>query len=140
MILILNPVSCLLSKQRGYLKTFWENPHVDTYSKYLILRAIPVKLILWGCEAWSLCATLKNNLEVFIQHHSRRILKISFFQVKYDHIHRADIREMLYNILSVENMIAASQIFFIGKVVRDSSSDRPAKMMLTESFNHLRPE
>ena len=42
--------------------------------------------------------------------------------------------------MSVENIIAAGQIFFIGKVVQDLSSDWPAKMMLTASFNNLRPE
>jgi hypothetical protein len=29
-------------------------PAYDTYSKYLIFRAIPMNLLLWGCKAWSL--------------------------------------------------------------------------------------
>ena len=76
-------------KKRVAINNFWINQYVDTYSKYLILRAIPMNLLLWGYEAWSLCAALKNKLEVFRHHHSRQILKISMFQVKDDHIHQA---------------------------------------------------
>ena len=47
------------------------------------------------------------------------------FQVKDDHIRLLDNRKVFYNIPSVENKIAASQILFIGKVVQDPLSDRP---------------
>ncbi len=35
------------------LKEVWRNPHLDTYSKYLLFCAVPVNLLLWG-ENWSL--------------------------------------------------------------------------------------
>ena len=38
------------TKEMGDLKTFWENPHVDTYIKYLILKYFPMNLLLWGGE------------------------------------------------------------------------------------------
>ena len=50
------------TKAMGDLKTFWDNTYVDTYSKYLIFRDIPVNLLLWGCETWLFCTTLKNRL------------------------------------------------------------------------------
>ena len=37
-------------KSMGAIKCFWDNPHVDTYSKYMIFRAIMMKLLLWGCK------------------------------------------------------------------------------------------
>ena len=45
--------ACIMSatKEMGALKTFWENPHVVTNSKYLIFQAIPINLLLWGCES-----------------------------------------------------------------------------------------
>jgi hypothetical protein len=48
--------SCIAAatKAFGALTKFWYNQHVDTYSKYLIFRAIPMNLLLWGCKAWSL--------------------------------------------------------------------------------------
>jgi len=36
------------------LKELWCNPHLDMYSKYLFFRAIPMNLLLWGAETWSL--------------------------------------------------------------------------------------
>jgi len=38
----------------GALKEVWRNPHLDTYSMYLLFCAIPMNLLLWGCENWSL--------------------------------------------------------------------------------------
>jgi hypothetical protein len=48
------------------LTKFWYNQHVDTYSKYLIFQVIPMNLLLWGCEAWSLRQSLQDKLEVFL--------------------------------------------------------------------------
>jgi hypothetical protein len=42
------------NQSMGALKEVWRNPHLDTYSKYLLFRAIPMNLLLWGCENWSL--------------------------------------------------------------------------------------
>ncbi len=54
------------SQSMGALKEVWRNPHLDTYSKYLLFRAIPVNLLLWGCENWSLRQSLLRQLEVFL--------------------------------------------------------------------------
>ena len=54
------------SASMGALKNFWDNPHVDLYSKYLLFRAIPMNLLLWGCETWSLRQVLLNKVEVFL--------------------------------------------------------------------------
>ncbi len=34
----------------GVLKHVWRNPHLDVYNKYLLFRAIPMNLLLWGAE------------------------------------------------------------------------------------------
>ena len=70
----------------GALARFWDNHHVDMYSKYMILRAIPCNLLLWGCESWALLTTLLNKLEVFIHWGIRRILRIKMGQVGELHI------------------------------------------------------
>ncbi len=38
------------NQSMGALNEVWKNPHLDTYSKYLLFRAIPMNLLLWGCE------------------------------------------------------------------------------------------
>ena len=96
------------TKAFGALTKFWYNRHVDTYSKYLIFRAIPMNLLfLWGCEAWSLRKVLLMKLEVFLTRNIRHILKISMFQVKRERIRNDQVRQRFYDIPCVENMIAA---------------------------------
>jgi hypothetical protein len=55
-----------VSQSMGALKEVWRNPHLNTYSKYLLFRAILVNLLLWGCENWSLRQSLLRQLEVFL--------------------------------------------------------------------------
>ena len=34
----------------GRLKEVWCSPHLHIYNRYLLFRAIPVNLLLWGAE------------------------------------------------------------------------------------------
>ena len=74
------------NQSMGALKEVWRNPHLDTYSKYLLFRAIPMNLLLWGCKNWSLRQDLLRQLEVFLHRSIRRILHISIAQVQEEHI------------------------------------------------------
>jgi hypothetical protein len=38
----------------GVLKEIWQNPHLNIYNIYLLFRAIPMNLLLWGAKTWSL--------------------------------------------------------------------------------------
>ena len=127
------------TKAFGALTKFWYNRHVDTYSKYLIFQAIPMNLLLWGCEAWSLRKVLLMKLVVFLTQNIRRIQKISMFQVKRERITNDQVRQRFYDIPCVENMIAARLLSFIGKAVRDPSYPlQPTKLMLTTCCNNNR--
>jgi hypothetical protein len=50
----------------GALKEVWRNPLINTYSKYLLFQAIPMNLLLCGCETWSLRQSLLNKLDVYL--------------------------------------------------------------------------
>ena len=65
----------------GAMSAFWDENHVDIYSKYLIFRAIPCNLLLWGCDIWALRQTIFDALEVFLHRSVRRILKIKVRRV-----------------------------------------------------------
>ena len=66
----------------GTLKDVWRNPHLDIYNKYLLFWAIPMNLLLWGAEMWSLRKTQLDQLKVFLHRSIRRILQISMSTVK----------------------------------------------------------
>ena len=38
----------------GTMASFWDDDHVDVYSKYLMFCEIPCNLLLLGCEIWAL--------------------------------------------------------------------------------------
>jgi hypothetical protein len=108
------------TKAFGALTKFWYNQHVDTY-KYLIFRAIPMNLLLWGCEAWSLRQSLQDKLEVFLTQNVQKILRISMYQVKKERIANDQVRKRFYGMPCVKNMIAAQLLSFIGKGCTRSS-------------------
>jgi hypothetical protein len=121
----------------GALKDIWRNPHLDIYNKYLLFRAIPMNLLLWGAETWSLRKTQLDQLEVFLHRSIRRILQISMSTVKEERIRNERVREMFYSIPCVRNMIASRQADFIGKMIR-GPPDRPSRNMITACCDHKR--
>jgi hypothetical protein len=123
------------NQSMGTLKEAWHNPHLDTYSKYLLFRAIPMNLLVWGCENWSLQQDLLQRLEVFLHRSIQQILHISIVQVQEDHIRNEKIHQMFYDIPCVINMIAARQLGFLGKVVR-GPHDSSAHRVLTACCQH----
>ena len=121
----------------GRLKEVWRNPHLDVYNKYLLFRAIPMNLLLWGAETWSLRKSQLDKLEVFLHRSIRRILHISMTKVREQRLHNDKVRKMFYSIPCVRNMIAARQLDFIGKMIR-GPPDRPSRNMITACCNHKR--
>ena len=79
----------------GALKEIWNNLHLVNYNKYLLFRAIPMNLLFWGCETWSLRQSLLDKLEVFLHKNIRRIMKISMFRVINEKLRNKQVRTTL---------------------------------------------
>jgi hypothetical protein len=118
----------------GALKEVWRNPHLDVYNKYLLFRAIPMNLLLWGAETWLLRKLQLNKLEVFLHHSIWSILHISMTKVREQRLHNGKVRQMFYSIPCVRNMIAAQQMDFIGKMIH-GPPNRPSCNMITACCN-----
>ncbi|EJK48985.1 hypothetical protein THAOC_32174, partial [Thalassiosira oceanica] len=100
----------------GALKHFFNNKHVDTYTKHFIFKLIPLNLLLlWECETWSLREDHYINLESFLQQSIRNILNINITKVKEDHIKREEILKMLDGIPNIRTTIAVRQLSFMEK-------------------------
>ena len=50
----------------GVMSKIWDDDNLYTYSKYLLFKAIPCNLILWGYESWALIKSLLACLEDFL--------------------------------------------------------------------------
>ena len=116
----------------GKLKEVWRNPHLDAYNKYLLFRAIPMNLLLWGAETWTLRKSQLDKLEVFLHRSIRRILQISMSTVREQRLNNDNdkVRRMFYSIPCIRNMIIARQMDFDGKMIR-GPPDRPSRNMIT---------
>ena len=121
----------------GALNHFWADPAVDDFGKYLIFRAIPCNLLLWGCESWAIREATMKKLEVLLHRNIRKILKIDIARVIDERITNISIRERFFDIPTIRNQIAQQQLNFIGKVVRNSDYQIPTQL-LTAWCNHKR--
>ena len=82
-----------VSQAMGSLKKFWDSDHVDISAKVLIYLAIPVNLLLWGCQSWALTKVLTKKIEVFHMRCLRRILKIKWDDDRELKIKNIQVRE-----------------------------------------------
>jgi hypothetical protein len=127
------------SQAMGRMKNVWEDKYVDKETKYLFFLAIPINLLLWGCETWALKAESVKNLDVFIHRSVRRILGIRMQQVKDERITNKKVREMFFNLPSAQEMVAARQLSYLGKMVRNHDEEHLPLKLLTAWVNNKRP-
>ena len=80
------------SSAMGALNSFRSNRAVDDYSKYLIFRAIPCNLLLWGCESWAFREATLQKLEVFLHQKKIKKLGITITQVIDERITNKSVR------------------------------------------------
>ena len=121
----------------GEMSKIWDDDHVDTYSKYLIFKAIPCNLILWGCKSWALRKSLLASLEVFLYRGIRRILNIRMSKVIEKRITHTSIRKKFYNISTIKKQIALRQLRYLGKIFRKEELHIPT-CLLTVWCDHPR--
>jgi hypothetical protein len=121
----------------GALQEVWCNSHLDVYNKYLLFRAIPMNLLLWGAETWLLRKSQLNKLEVFLHCSIWCILQISMTKLQEQWLRNDKVWEMFYSIPCVRKMIAAWQINFVRKMIR-GPPNCPSCNMITACCNHKR--
>jgi hypothetical protein len=119
----------------GALKELWCNTHLDVYNKYLLFRAIPMNLLLWGAETWLLRKSQLDKLEVFLHHSIWCILQISMTKVQEQWLCNDKVQGMFYSIPCVRKMFAAQQMDFVGKMIRGPPG-RPSCNMIIACCNH----
>ena len=126
------------SSSMGALRNFWRDDHVDNFNKQQIFIAIPINILLWGCETWAIRSDQMKCLEVFLHRSIRSIMGITMGQVKDERISNTKLRSMFYNIPTIENEIAKRQLTYIGKVFRNSDTHPPTKLLTAWCNNKRR--
>ena len=113
----------------GALTFYWESQKVYLHSKYLIYQAIPINLLLWGCESWILTKVLISKLEVFHNRCIRSILNIKWDEVRDLKITNEQIRKKFNSIDTIENQISKRRLHVLGKVIRMPCKKIPARRL-----------
>jgi hypothetical protein len=119
----------------GALKEVWCNSYLNIYNKYLLFRAIPMSLLLWGAETWLLRKSQLDKLELFLHRSIWHILQISMTKVQEQQLCNDKVRGMFYSIPCIRNMIAAWQMDVVGKMIR-GPPDCPSCNMITACCDH----
>ena len=101
----------------GMLKSLWNDNHIDQYFKYQFFLAMPLNLLLRGCESWALKESSYANLDVILHYSIRRILGIKMAEIKDEQITNKTVRERFYNIQDIRSILAARVLLFVGKVL-----------------------
>jgi hypothetical protein len=128
------------SQMMGAMKNVWDNVYIDLRTKYLFFLAIPVNLLLWGCETWALKAESTKKLDVFVHRSARRILNITMAQVQEERITNSEVRRRFFDIPTAERMIASRQLSYLGKVVRNEREGFLPTKLLTAWVDNKRPK
>jgi hypothetical protein len=127
------------SAAMGALNNFWSDDSVDNFSKYLIFCAIPLNLLLWGCESWAIREATLQKLEVFLHRSIRKILNITIQMVIDEKITNKMVRGRFFEIPTIRFNLARRQLTFIGKVVRNSDDQIPTQLLTAWCNNKRKP-
>ena len=122
----------------GALKFFWSSENDDIHAKYLIYMAVPLNLLLWGCESWATTQESIRKLEVFHMRCLRRILNIKWSDVIDEKITNVSVRKSFNNIRNIDSLIAKRRLIFLGKIIRLPKSKIPSRL-ISASCNNPRP-
>ena len=93
----------------------------------MIFISVQFNLLLWGCESWATNLDVLKKLEVFHLRCIRRILGISWDNMRDEKISKLQVRKIFNNIKNVEIQIAKRRLNFLGKIIRMNNDKIPAR-------------
>ena len=122
----------------GALREFFKNDHVNLRTKYLIYLAIPINILLWGCESWGCAKSHIKKMSAFHHKSMRSILGINMHQVQEERIKNEQVRERFLDMRPIEDLISERQLRWLGKLAR-MEEERLPKQLLTTWCSNPRP-
>ena len=125
--------------QFGALQKIFNNQKVRLGTKFLLYKSIILNTVLWGCESWSLTADAKRKLESFQNNIIRRILRIDMYMVQNEKITNVQIKTMFYNTPSINKIIKARQLKWLGKIAKMENDRMPRKLLASWIKNPRKP-
>ena len=113
----------------GALNFVWNASELDLGAKIHLYLAIPLNLLLWWCESWALTKALRRKIESCHHRHMRRILGLSWKDVRDQHITNAQVRHHFSSALLACDTISQQRLAFVGQVARQDAFCVPKKFL-----------
>ena len=106
----------------------FQNKSLSQHVNKLLYMAIPMNLLLWGCETWALKESDRRLLQVFHTTSIRRILNINMLEVQM----RKITNEFLYEEFRIDpiaHIMASRQVRWLGNIARMGENRLPRKFI-----------
>ena len=130
-------VKCRMSKApkvMGALKDVWDAREVPLSSKVKLHQAIPINLLSWGRNNWSVNQNDTQLLEAFHHKSIRRILGINMTRVMDKEIKNSTIRRWFDNIEEIKDVWRRRQSLFLGRIARFQSTKHPPTILVATNL------
>ena len=111
------------------LLNVWRNKQVPLWAKKYLYLALPLNIVLWGCESWALTAESRRKLSSFHHKSIRKILGISMFEVKEQSITNEQVRKMFHNVKNIDEIVRQRALDCLGTQARLPDTRLPKKMI-----------
>jgi len=97
-------------------------------------NAIVVNLLLWGCESWALKAEDRRRIEVFHHRCLRRMLNITIYDVKEQHISNREVRKRMGS-YKMEQTMELRRARWLEKISHMGADRGPRKVIVAWTTN-----
>ena len=113
---------------QAMLPKVFRNSSISLKVKRMLYMAIPLNLLLWGCESWALKDSDWKFLQVFHTSSICRILNINMVEVQTQHITNEQVYSH-FTIDSIKSIFVSRQLRWIGKIAMMEESCLPRKFL-----------
>ena len=117
----------------------FRDKNLSLATKRLVYKAVVLATLLYGSETWTTKRDAVRKLEVFHNRCLRGILGISAMQQRMEHISSVQVAKRFGMEESLEDMVTARRLCWLGHVARMSEERIPKKVLFGWLSQH-RPE
>ena len=115
------------------------NEDIPAKLRVRLYDATVINILLWGCESWALTAELRRKLEVCHHRFLRKMVNITIYDVKDNHISNEQVREEL-TCYKIHQSLELRRARWLEKLARMNDNRGPRNALRSWIFNEPRKQ
>jgi len=115
------------------MKSVLMNKNIDKDIRKKLYMAIPVNILLWGCDSWALSSSHLKKLAAFHNSCARRLCGITLWHCLHYGISTKDVLENRLKMLPIHQIVAIRQLRFLQNVAFQNSTRLTRKIMNSQA-------